>query len=258
MTKDEKEYKRAIEEGSLLISKRPSNSETPTAPQLRGIVLIANGERDSFRISFLLSSLRKVNYLGPIVTIADHNRLSFESRWYKTQLARFSPFEETLFLDADTIAMQSFNELWDLLQKSDLWMARDMHTVIDQAINDKTSRASAQERIETHACCESSQPFFNSGVILFRKTDKVINLFKHWHEEWERFRTIDQFAAARSMKLTGFFPAELPKRYNHALRRYRQAPSNDVTFLHCWGYPRNRYASLVGPLVESLDNIPST
>jgi hypothetical protein len=257
MNGDERKGKITIEKGRHLTSKELPCSEATTVSRFRGILLIANGERDVFRLSFLVKSLRKVNYEGPIITIADSSRTSFESRWYKTQLARFSPFEETLFLDADIIAMQSFNELWDFLKESDLWMARDMHSIIDHAIDDKSSRASEQERLETRFCCEGSQPFFNSGVILFRKTDHVLDLFERWHREWERFRTIDQFAIARSMKSTGFFPAELPKRYNYSLRRYDHTPSNDVTFLHCWGYPRNRYASLVSPFVESLNNLPA-
>jgi len=226
----------------------PGEGVKPAAA--RGIVLIANGERDRLRVDFLLRSLQKAGYTGSIVTIADEGKAGFESRWYKTQLDRFSPFEETLFLDADIVAMQSFNEIWDYLSRGELWMARDMHTQLGHALGDKTSRANSDERAETRALCDSAQPFFNSGVILFHKTEAVRTFFDQWHTEWARFRNVDQFAAARSMKTTGFAPSELPRRYNHPLRRYRQAPSPDVTFLHCWGYPRKRYPFLVTPLLE--------
>lgn len=221
-----------------------------------GIVIIANGPEDELRASVLEESLAKIGYAGPITKVCDSEGSGYASRSYKTRLPVISPYRDTLFLDADIIALRSFDELWENLNSGDLWMAPDLHRTVHDALADFSSRSTREERGATKAVCPPDQNFFNSGVILFRKTAQVAAFFETWHEEWQRYRQIDQFAAARAMARLGCFPGTLSSRYNYT------APNTgivegDITLLHCWRLPRKEYVantkrflSLLAPRIE--------
>ena len=198
----------------------------------------------------LIRSLQAVGFDGHVCVIQEEEMKGFRSRDMKTRLPDLSPFRRTLFLDSDVIAQKSFWNIWALLDREDLYMAHDLHSTVEKAIADSTSRCEMEEREETAKVCCPSQPFFNTGVILYKPSAIVSTYFNVWHEEWERFKLVDQFAAARAMTTLKYFPSLLEARYNAPVRYAYPMAYPEAVFLHCWGLPRNeRYKPLASRLL---------
>lgn len=137
------------------------------------------------------------------------------SRYYKTQAAKLSPFETTLLLDDDAMIHRPLPPLPELLGGSDLAMARDAWW--------PTVNAAAAEGVRVRWCSEAEakltsvagdQPHYNSGVIAFRDSSAVDELFAAWHAEWMRYQGVDQLSLARALRGTGVQVRELPAVYN--------------------------------------------
>ena len=115
-------------------------------------------------------------------------------RWAKTQLDILSPFDDTLFLDADTriygdlsIGFDIINHGWELIMVPSLPQG-------EASLRHLTD----EERNITMA--ETMKPLqINTGVIWFRKTPRVKALFAEWRQQWGRFRDKDQGAFLRAL-----------------------------------------------------------
>jgi hypothetical protein len=187
------------------------------------------------------------------------DRGPFLSRAVKTQLARFSPYEETLFLDVDILPIRSIDRLWAYLDQGDFAMVRDRNPTV--ALCDHIS----QEEIDyTLKILPGETPHFNSGVMLWRNTLANQQLFWTWHQEWQAFRRQDQLALVRALYGTGTAIVGLPTTYNTSPRD--AAPlllkNIEVQLLHFWGgvvtageFPglvRNYYPEVVRVVEELL------
>jgi hypothetical protein len=183
----------------------------------------------------------------------------FLSRAVKTQLANFSPYKETLFLDVDILPIQSIDRLWEYLDKGDFAMVRDRNPTV--ALCDHIS----QEEIDyTLKILPGHTPHFNSGVMLWRNTLENQQLFWMWHQEWQAFRQQDQLALVRALHGTQQPIVALPTTYNMSPMDAAplMAQNIEVQLLHCWGgvvaageYPelvRKYYPEVVRVVEERL------
>lgn len=117
-------------------------------------------------------------------------------RWVKIRLDQFSPFDDTLFLDADTRVYAKLDLGFDLLDAG--W---DMVMVpsIPQA-EASLGHLCDKERYET--LTELVDPLqVNTGVIWFRQTKRVGLLFAEWRRQWERYKDKDQGAFLRALEV---------------------------------------------------------
>jgi Glycosyl transferase family 8 len=156
----------------------------------------------------------------------------FSSRDIKTRLSTFSPYEETLFLDADVLPLMPIAPIWDYLSDTDLAMVVDRTPTV--SLCDHISQA---EKKYTLQFLPGSTTQFNSGVILWRDNLQTQTLFQQWHEEWRQFQKHDQLALVRAIHSTHAFVASLPQIYN--IVPYDAEPllsqKHDVSLLHCCG-----------------------
>jgi hypothetical protein len=183
----------------------------------QGIVEIAIGEEALINCTCSILSLREftnkpitvltdlsdTGYLNTLATIqqvkvTDKN----PSRWLKTQLCDYTPYERTLFLDSDVKCVGLFDEVWDF--SGDLVLTRDVHPT------------------------SGGKPQYNSGFLLF-STDKVRDLFGLWHSEWLVVGGRDQPALTRSLAQWGGGRLEVD---NKAYNWNSLNPSSK--FLHGW------------------------
>jgi hypothetical protein len=81
-----------------------------------------------------------------------------------------TPFRRTLFLDADTKFVGPFTDLFRLLDRFDI------------AMTHAHKRANANHRQRWRLDLPATFPQLNSGVLLFRRTDKVLALLDDWRE----------------------------------------------------------------------------
>jgi hypothetical protein len=136
-----------------------------------------------------------------------------KSRELKTRLDKHC-FDETLFLDADTVIEKPIDPVWDV--KDDFAMVLDSHQTNIMFYN--------EEAILMKGLGLTEGPYFNTGVMLIRDVARLVTLFETWNAEWRRYKQIDQPAFARACKKTGVFPAVMSRRFNFFYFGWFQSP----------------------------------
>ena len=128
--------------------------------------------------------------------ISDPHFRSKVDHMYKT------PYQKTLFLDADTRICEDITPLFDLLERCDMAMAHE------------PSRRADRMKQYPGSIPHSFAPL-NSGVILFKKTDPVISFLKEWGKNYHK-STIrgDQTTLRELVWLTDLKVIILPTEYN--------------------------------------------
>ncbi|MGA0199990.1 MAG: putative nucleotide-diphospho-sugar transferase [Prochlorotrichaceae cyanobacterium] len=189
----------------------------------------------------IVSDLPLIDYLDLIKYNISARRLKaqeivphpFFSRYLKTQLSSYTPYDQTLFLDADILAIQDISHIWHYLDQGDLAIARDRLSEVQHCDH------IAQVELDfTLSQLPANFPHYNSGVFLWRKTAASELLFKHWHQEWLHFQCQDQLALARAIAKTALTLTPLPQeQYNISPRDAEPLlkQGKPVYLLHCWG-----------------------
>jgi hypothetical protein len=120
------------------------------------------------------------------------------ARTWKTQIYALSPFDETLFLDADTECVSSPQAGFDLLRLVDVVLVQDCDRRVCErhhANHDPEERTATLAEIGA----DGDLLYYNSGVIFFKRNARTLNLFTAWYTEWQRWRKHDQLAFARAL-----------------------------------------------------------
>ena len=142
---------------------------------------------------------------GPIDSIgmiADAHRRS------KVDYMHKSPFEHTLFLDADTFVLENLDELFNILVRFDIALSH-AHK------RNKTNLQKWREEIPL------AFPQMNSGVILFRKNEKTLQLLKDWQVAFQSTEfTRDQITLRELLWLSDLKIHILPPEYNVRFKKY--------------------------------------
>jgi hypothetical protein len=161
----------------------------------------------------------------------------YASRTVKTRLAEVRCFERSLFLDNDVVAARPIDDVWGYLDQYDLAVAHDNVPRLEDALVSglQDGLLSPAEAAATQAACGNHMPYFNTGVLLWRKSPAVDQFFAAWHQEWQRFQQRDQFAFCRALAETGLPIAILPPIYNMPVFE-NTAPSDlaAARLLHFW------------------------
>jgi hypothetical protein len=121
-----------------------------------------------------------------------------------------SPYEYTLFIDADTYITDDLSELFLLLEHFDLAVAHDTFR-INVADYEKLKHYLHQIPV--------SFPMLNSGVILFKKSERLDRFFAAWMQIHQRNLTItrdggDQPAFREALYYSDLRFTVLPSEYN--------------------------------------------
>ncbi len=116
-------------------------------------------------------------------------------RWAKLNLDQLSPYDPTLYLDADTRVHGDARAILSILGDG-----------YDLAVAPSTKQGTEalwhiaeDEREATFAELGRDLLQLQGGVIAFRKTAEVHALFAAWREEWQRWRDQDQAALLRAL-----------------------------------------------------------
>jgi len=88
-------------------------------------------------------------------------------------LLRHSPFESTIFLDTDTLVCEKLDDLFQILNYREF--------AIHQA--DEGYEFNMPE-------VSNAMPEFNTGVIAYKNTENVMQLFKDWGESFNEYQEI--------------------------------------------------------------------
>ncbi len=178
-----------------------------------GVLYVARGHR---YLQAAQTSARSVRAVTPGVSIAivtdEPGATGFdtvvplaEPDGYRAKVVGMlaSPFERTLFLDADTYAAADVAELFELLDAFDLAAAHAPNRVVLE-LDD----------------VPDAFPELNTGVIAFRRNAAVERFLRGWLEEYDRLRLLhprseDQPAFRRALyAASGLRLAVLPPEFN--------------------------------------------
>jgi len=170
---------------------------------LKGVVYVAYGTRARKEATESIRSLRLIHDY-PVMVISDEELPSAKTlifddggargRWAKINLYKLSPFEDTLYLDADTRVLGDLSVGFRLLDTADLVLVASASQGCDAL-----RHLSSEEREYTLARLPHFPLHLNTGVMYWRRNDATCALFKVWQEEWLHFKDKDQGALLRAL-----------------------------------------------------------
>lgn len=130
----------------------------------------------------------------------------------KPLLDKISPFERTLYVDADTYFQQSPTEGFKLLDRWDVALAETQTRNLGEGIAGKKECAVTAEALGSRLLL-----YHNSGMIFWRKNERTKALFELWSGEWLRFGGWDeQVAFLRALVRSEAIYLTLPYTWNHS------------------------------------------
>jgi len=153
----------------------------------KGVFYIAFG--DNFIKELLISaeSVKKHNPDLPIAVFSDKPINSdLIDTWFPIQVnhlrpkvdyIHLAPFEQTIFLDTDTIVDHDITEMFGILDKYDFAICHDL----------ARKRVNVSNLIPEYKEIPYAFSEVNPGVMVFKKTQPVLDFFKLWKEHFYKY-----------------------------------------------------------------------
>jgi hypothetical protein len=146
----------------------------------------------------------------------------------KVYLLSDSPFDETLYLDTDTLLSDDVSELFGLLEKFDIGAAQAPIRILE---------AEEGEPNQPYTDIPDAFPDLNTGVLVFRNNSKFSDLTKDWRKYYEKIMkksdevAWDQPSFRKAVYESGLRVSPLPTEYNSRLQ-YGGTVSQKVKIAH--------------------------
>lgn len=175
----------------------------------RGVVYVAFGEAARREAGMAVKALRHLHPDLPVVAIGEPvegacplpmkcgDLTSMQaSRWAKVCLYDQSPFQHTLYMDADTLVRQPVTVGFDILADGwDVALAASDHQG-----GDVFWHVGEEEREMTLLRLAHVPVQLQAGVMWFAKNGRTKALFRTWKREWLRWADQDQAALLRALE----------------------------------------------------------
>jgi len=210
-----------------------------------GVIYVVYGAK---ALKMAKESINSIRYLHPDLQIAIisnsdprvrgtafiyHSDDDAGARIAKLNVYDLTPFERTLYLDADTVVISSLAGGFNLLNYFDLALASDL-TMIDGGILAGETTYLQEERTATAQELPTDKlTQYACGMMFFKKTHGMTRLFTKWQYEWQRWRWRDQGAFLRAIHKVPVRHIVLPKEWNMSGTRGATAVVH-----HKWGAAR--------------------
>lgn len=172
---------------------------------MRGVVYVAYGEPAKAAAARGIKTLKRHHPDWPVTVIGEQvahaQQLPFASidtlgRWAKLNIDLLSPYDPTLYLDADTLVEQSIQPLFEIIE--DGW---DMAIIASKYQTAQwLHHIGSEERITTTREMGGMVLQLGGGVFSFRRNVRTARFFKFWREEWRRWQGQDQGALIRALQ----------------------------------------------------------
>jgi hypothetical protein len=149
------------------------------------------------------------------------------SRATKTQIYKFSPFKNTLFLDADVVPLKNCDEIWEHSQPNIVSLVRGTFpTLADVLLH------GIPEITHTREVVPQDYANYDTAIILFTKSAEIKHFFEQWYYEWCIYKNIDHYACMRALYTCKIKINELPRKYNIYVDAINTENYFKTTFLH--------------------------
>lgn len=164
----------------------------------RGIVYVAYGTKARAQMAMNYRALELAGMRLPVTVIDEtvFKRRDIGARWSKLNLDTLSPYEQTLYLDADTRVRDDISVGFDILTDG-----FDLVIVPSSAQGSRLfGHIGAEEKEHTLMTLCNPYPLqLQGGVFWFVKNETTKALFDAWRNEWERYENQDQAALLRAL-----------------------------------------------------------
>ncbi|MCB0196370.1 MAG: hypothetical protein KDJ65_30740 [Anaerolineae bacterium] len=172
---------------------------------MRGVIYVAYGEKALSEARLSIKSLKKHNPSLSVTVIADQalpgvNWIEFDkpgpgARWAKLMIDVLSPYEQTLYLDADTRIHGDITAGFEILRDWDIAIAPSARQGTDCL-----GHLPGDDKQRTLEQIKMKQPLnLQAGVLFFKKSIQVSRLFDQWRVEWSISKDQDQGALLRAL-----------------------------------------------------------
>ncbi len=172
---------------------------------MKGACIVAYGTAACREARGCIASLRRYNPDLPVVTVGEpvkgatcipFRRRDPGGRWAKLNLETLSPFDHTLYMDADirvradvTVPFGILDDDYDLVMALSPRQGENVLGNCPQPDREATFRAAGTPAVLG----------LQAGVMWFAKGEAIGALFAAWRAEWERFSMMDQAALLRAL-----------------------------------------------------------
>jgi hypothetical protein len=170
------------------------------------IASIRRGRKFTNLPIFVVTNVRDNRWAGiPNVTMCYRNREQKDNRKAKLQMNRLSPFDNTLYIDCDTIIQRpGVEKAFQLLEGANFCMNR--LTVFDKKLPKLYKRC--MKKLGT----QPPMTIFNGGIIGWRKGEAANKFFDAWYRAWQTFAHGREMPPLNCViKKLGLTVAALPK-----------------------------------------------
>jgi len=169
----------------------------------KGIVYVSFGKKSAIAVQNSYGSIVNMGASIPTAVIGDNEIPNMENiKWdgdaplynnkgiflagaIKPFLYDLSPFDYTLYLDADTIVYGNIMSGFDPLDENDICVANHYDNIRVGNVDESVEKSETINLV-------GNIPFINSGVIFFRKSDATKFVFENWHKEWLKYGGWDE------------------------------------------------------------------
>lgn len=180
-----------------------------------GLIYMSFGEKAGQAVKKSAATLKRIGFSYPVTVVGDapvdgfnfvkwegespfditqKKNFQFRAGRIKPLLYDLSPYDRTLYIDADTQFIQDIHEGFELLDNCEIALTQEYLTV-GELYNKFMAgwEINIEERAQTiKEGIKAEEHFINSGVIFFKKSDSNKKLFKEWHKQWMRFQQWDE------------------------------------------------------------------
>lgn len=187
----------------------------------KGVLYVAYGKAARKEARLSAESLYRVHPRWPVIVVSDVADIGWApsvawadlgtpGRWAKVNLDVLSPWDQTLFLDADTRVLDQLHVGFSLLD-------RGWDVVIVPSMpqgGDILGHCTECDRNATLWECSADPLQLNTGVMWFGKGWRTRRLFREWRSQWLRFKDKDQSALLRALEKSTVHVALLGRSFN--------------------------------------------
>lgn len=159
----------------------------------RGALYIYWGNRYDDELEKSIASIERLGFPVHVERLQGSPGL-----WAKAAMCEYSPFEETVFLDTDTIVLDDIDFGFEMANRHGLALA--------------LAPACYARRFSSELPADAIE--YNTGVMFFRKDDSVGALFDAWKGFAKMHEQNDQTSFSRAVLEQGFNPFVLPMNWN--------------------------------------------
>lgn len=181
-----------------------------------GIVCMAFGAKARAEAQTLVGALERSGNHYPVVVVGDESvpgavfrrwdgedpfeedslrNYRFRAGRVKPHLHEYVDFDRCLYLDTDCKPLRSLAPGFDLLESFDFAVAEHPGQLCN-ALYNKPNAGWYHNRREAAATIAEwgtgAVPYWNSGVLFFRRCDATVRLFHAWDKQWRRFGQWDE------------------------------------------------------------------